>query len=117
MITVEVAGLELRGRHGVEEDERQREQTFVYDVWLDVRDEAASDRLEATADYRGVVACVREVSAARSYHLLEALAAAVADAILERLPAERVRVRVRKPEVELGAPVEFTAATAQRSRQ
>jgi len=41
----------------------------------------------------------------------------VAEAVVERFPVERVRVRVRKPEVELTAPVEFTAATAERSRR
>jgi len=117
MITVEIAGLELEGRHGVEEEERARAQRFVYDLWLDVSDETASDRLELTADYREVVACVREVSDGRSYRLLEALASAVADAIVERFAVERVRVRVSKPDVQLAAPVEFTAATAKRSRR
>ena len=117
MITVEVAALEIEGVHGVEEKERTAPQPFVYDLWLDVPGEAASDRLDATADYRAVVDCVREVSAARSYYLLEALAAAVADAIVERFPVERARVRVRKPAVQLSAPVAFTAATAERSRR
>ena len=35
----------------------------------------------------------------------------MADALLARFPVERVRVRVRKPDVELGLPVEYTAAT------
>jgi dihydroneopterin aldolase len=117
MITVEVVGLELEGRHGVEEQERQRPQRFVYDLWLDVSDETGADRLELTADYREVVDCVRAVSDGRSYRLLEALATAVADAIVDRFPVERARVRVRKPDVQLAAPVEFTAATAERSRR
>ena len=58
---------------------------------------------------------MREVSDARRFHLLEALAAAVADAIDERFPVERVRVRVRKREVEpAGLPVAWTAATVER---
>jgi dihydroneopterin aldolase len=39
------------------------------------------------------------VSDARQYLLLEALAAAVADELSRRFSPERVRVRVRKPEV------------------
>ena len=42
---------------------------------------------------------MREVSDGRKYRLLEALAAAVADALLARFPVERVEVRVRKPDV------------------
>jgi dihydroneopterin aldolase len=117
MITVELAGLQVEGRHGVEEEERARPQRFLYDLWLEVSDETASDRLELTADYREVVDCVRDVSDARSYRLLEALASAVAEAVVERFPVERARVRVRKPDVELSVPVEFTAAIAERSRR
>ena len=54
------------------------------------------------------------MSEARAFHLLEALAAAVADALLDRFPVARVRVRVRKPDVRL--PVEHAAATVERRR-
>jgi dihydroneopterin aldolase len=114
-VTVEVFGLELEGRHGVEEEERARPQPFVYDVWLDVSDAALSDRVEDTVDYRAVVACVREVAMSRQFRLLEALAAAVADAVVERFPVESARVRVRKPAVRLEAPVEWAAASVERA--
>ena len=60
--------------------------------------------------------CIREVSDGQRYNLIEALAAAVADELLERFPVARVRVRVRKPEVRLGAlRSEWTAATVERT--
>jgi 7,8-dihydroneopterin aldolase/epimerase/oxygenase len=115
MIVVEVEGLEIFGRHGVEEEERERGQTFLYDLRLEVSDAAASDQLEDTVDYVAVAELVKEISEARSFNLLEALATAVADAVVERLPVERVRVRVRKREVEpAGLPVAWTAATVER---
>jgi len=117
MTAVEVIGLELHGFHGVNEDEQRDGQLFLFDLWLDVPDTAASsDRIEDAVDYRDVVACVRGVSDGRQFQLLEALSAAVADAVLARFPVERVRVRVRKPDVQLGVPVEYTAATAERAR-
>jgi dihydroneopterin aldolase len=116
VIVVEVAGLELHGHHGASEMERERGQAFLFDVRLEVSDAALSDRLEDAVDYREVVRCVREVSDGRRFALLEALAGAVADAILVRFPVERVRVRVRKPEVRpAGLPVEWTAATVERT--
>ena len=115
MIVVEVEALEVFGRHGARDEERARGQVFLYDIRLDVSDEALSDRLEDAVDYVAVAEVVREVSDARRFHLLEALAAAVADAIDERFPVERVRVRVRKREVEpAGLPVAWTAATVER---
>lgn len=115
MITVELRGLELNGRHGVEAREREQGQRFLFDVWIDV-DDAPSDRIEDTVDYRNVAAVVREVSDGHVYALLEALAAAVAERLVERFPIYRARVRVRKPDVELADPVDWTAATAERSR-
>lgn len=114
MITVELAGLEVFGYHGVEEDERRDGQPFLFDLALDVSDAAVSDRIEDAVDYRGVVALVRVVSDGRQFQLLEALAAAVADELVARFPVERVRVRVRKPQVDVGLPIEWSAATVER---
>jgi 7,8-dihydroneopterin aldolase/epimerase/oxygenase len=114
-VLVELAGLEIPGRHGVEDWERETEQPFVYDLELELA-EPAADRLEETVDYREVVELVRGVSESRQFQLLESMAGAVATALLERFPLQRARVRVRKPTVRLGAPVDYTAATAERSR-
>ncbi len=109
--TIELYGLELRGYHGVLEQERRDGQRFLYDIWLDVGDGVTSDQIEDAADYREVITCVREVNDVPR-QLLETLAAAVADALLARFALERVRVRVRKPDVAL--PVEFSAVTVER---
>lgn len=116
MIELELHGLDVQGFHGALPEERERGQRFRFDVWLVVPDAVLSDRLEDAIDYREVAVTVREVSDGRAYHLLEALAAGVADELLSRFPVERVRVRVRKPDVELDPPVEYSAATVERSR-
>jgi dihydroneopterin aldolase len=115
-VTIELYGLEVAGAHGVEEEERAQPQPFLYDLWLEVPDAATSDRLEATVDYRDVVRCVQEISAGRQFQLLEAMAAAVADALVARFELEAARVRVRKPAVRLAVPVEWAAATVERRR-
>ena len=115
-VVVEIVALEIPGRHGVEPREREREQPFLYDVELELP-EPEADHIEDTVDYREVVAVVREISGGTQFELLEALAGALADALLERFPLERVRVRVRKPQVELGVPVDYVAATVERSRR
>ena len=115
-VLVELAGLEVRGRHGATPEEHERDQPFLFDLELELP-EPQADRLEETVDYREVVELVREVSASRELQLLETLAAAVADALMQRFPLERARVRVRKPEVRLEVPVEWTAATVERSRR
>jgi 7,8-dihydroneopterin aldolase/epimerase/oxygenase len=116
MIRVELHALEIFGRHGATEEERTRGQTFLFDVELDVGETARSDRLEDTVDYVEVAACVRAVSDGRQFSLLEALAGAVADAVADRFPVSRVRVRVRKRDVRpAGLEVAWTAATVERT--
>jgi 7,8-dihydroneopterin aldolase/epimerase/oxygenase len=115
-LTVELAGLEVFGRHGVDDHEREQGRTFLYDVSLQVL-QPGSDRLEDTIDYRAVAACVRDVSDAREYRLIETLASAVADELATRFRAERVRVRVRKPGISpAGLTVAYSAATAERGQ-
>jgi dihydroneopterin aldolase len=108
---IELYGLELYGYHGVLEEERRDGQRFLYDLWLEVGGRGSSDRIEDAVDYREVVACVEAVNA-EPRQLLEALAAAVADALCERFALDRVKVRVRKPDVAL--PVEYSAVTVER---
>jgi dihydroneopterin aldolase len=107
---VEVHGLELFGRHGVNEEERRDGQTFLVDVRLEVP-EPREDTIEATLDYRRVRDVVFAVSQRTSYRLLETFAAAVADALVAELSTERVNVRVRKPGI---AWAEWTAASVER---
>ena len=115
-MTIELHGIEFRGFHGVLEHERQEGQRFLVDLDLELAEltAAETDRIEDAVDYRDVVATVVEVSEARAYHLLEALASALADALLGRFPLARVRVRVRKPDVELARPVDHAAVVVER---
>jgi dihydroneopterin aldolase len=116
-VIVELRGLELYGYHGVHSYEREQGQRFLYDVELEVGDRGRDDRIENAVDYSRVAAAVREV-AAEPRRLLEALAAALADALDEQFRPEWVRVRVRKPDVRpAGIDVEFAAVTAERRRE
>jgi dihydroneopterin aldolase len=117
-VFIEIEGLELRGFHGATPKERKTGQRFLFDVNVVAHDAGIrSDQLADTVDYTKIVSCVREVSDAHRFNLIEALAAAVADAIVEQFDVSRVRVRVRKPEVVLEAPAEHTAATVERVRR
>ena len=114
-VVIQIEGLALAGYHGATERERREGQPFLFDVELHVHDAGVrTDRLADTVDYTEVVACVRGVSDGRRFNLIEALAAAVADELVERFPVSHARVRVRKPAVRLAAPAEFTAATIER---
>jgi dihydroneopterin aldolase len=97
---IELTAIELHGFHGVLEEEQRDGQVFRFDVAVEVQ-EPAEDDIDAAVDYRDLAACVREVSDASRFQLLETLAAAVAAELKRRFPVERVTVRVGKPAVEI----------------
>jgi dihydroneopterin aldolase len=115
-VKVELRGLELHGYHGVLPEERERGQRFLVDVCFEPQTEraAVSDDIVDAVDYRTVVAVVRSVFEGSAFHLLEALAAALAGALLAELPIAWVEVTVRKPDVVLDRPVEHAAVTVER---
>lgn len=107
------------GRHGVLERERTEAQRFEVDVEmeLDLRTAGRSDDLAETVDYRGVFEDCRTIVETRSYQLIEALAEGIAEAVLARCPAQtEVVVRVRKPQVDLGGPLDHASVEIRRRR-
>lgn len=117
-MTIELASLVLFGHHGYLEEERRLGQRFLVDLWVDVDETATgSDDIDDTVDYRHLASLVREVFAGPERLLLEGLAGAVVDGIFERFAGtERVRVRIRKPDVVLDPPVEHAAVILERVR-
>ena len=117
-MTIELSSLVVFGHHGYLEAERKLGQRFLVDLWVDVDEAAASsDDIDQTVDYRHLAGLVREVFAGPERLLLEGLAGAVVDGVLDRFRVvERVRVRVRKPDVVLDPPVEHAAVIIERAR-
>jgi dihydroneopterin aldolase len=85
-------------RLGVGEIEKEWVQKVTLDVemHLDLGAAGSSDDLRRTVDYQRVYEVVREVSEEREYHLIEALARRIGEAIRERFAIPSVLVRVRK---------------------
>jgi dihydroneopterin aldolase len=113
-VKIQLYGVQVFGYHGATDVEEHEGQTFLFDVALWTREEPDADDIERTIDYREVAACVREVSGRERVRLLETLAAGVADELMGRFAVERVRVRVRKPHVQLDPPAEYSAVTVER---
>ena len=107
-------------RHGVNEREKVEEQRFEVDVELsvDTRAAAAGDDLAQTVDYRGVYELTRQVVEETDLELIESLAAAIAAKVLAaNETVDEVVVRVRKPDVDLGGPLDHAGVEIRRRRQ
>lgn len=108
------------GRHGARAEERSLGRQFEVDVELtaDLSKPRKTDRLADTIDYGAVYAVAREVIEGPSRNLLERLADELAVRILERFPADAVRVRVKKPRLPIhGGVLESVSVEVRHERK
>lgn len=106
-----LSGMRFQGRHGVLPEEKVNPQPFEVDLvlHLDLAEAAATDDLDKTVDYANLFDLVRAIVEGRSFDLIEALAGAIAAAVLAATGQERVssvEVRVRKPEAPIDGDFE-----------
>ena len=103
-----LAGLTVRGFHGVFEHERREGQDFVIDVvlHLDTRDAAAHDDLTRTAHYGELAQALAAVVRGDPVDLIETLAARLAEAALADARVRAADVTVHKPSAPI--PEQFT---------
>ena len=93
-------GLTFDGHHGYYRAERARARPFGVDLQVGRQVERAShsDELEDTLDYNGLAETAGTVVGETSFRLIERLAGAIADAIVQEHPSVQwVEVTVHKP--------------------
>lgn len=102
---IRMKGIEFVGVHGATEMERVRHQRFSVDLdlRLDLQKVARTDRIQDAVDYRDLGHMVIRIGTTAKYHLLEALAAKIADELQDRWPHAAVGVTVKK----MSPPVDF----------
>ena len=95
---IRVVGCSFYGYHGVLPAEREVGGIFEVDCELevDLTEAGHSDRLTDTIDYGEVYRLIKETVEETSFSLLEALAERLATILLDKFPAYRVTLHVRK---------------------
>jgi 7,8-dihydroneopterin aldolase/epimerase/oxygenase len=118
---ISLIGMRFTARHGVLPREKEEPQPFEVDVVLhaDLDDAARRDDLDATVDYAGIHDLVRATLDGPPRNLIEALAGAIATAVLDATDSrlvDAVEVRVRKPEAPLDGAFDTVEAALVRRR-
>ena len=115
---ITLRGMQFMGRHGVNPEEQITPQPFEVDLILrtDLSRPATTDDLADTIDYSAAFTVVAAVVEDRSYRLIERLAGAIAEAVLEAFPVDDVEVRVRKPKAPLAGTFDEVEARLRRRR-
>jgi dihydroneopterin aldolase len=101
MDSIFIKDLRTRGMHGVADEERTHAQEFLLDIAIDfdTRKAAQSDDLNETIDYNFFRNSAKDIVEHASFHLIEKLADAIAQKVLEDVRIGRVSVTVRKTEM------------------
>jgi dihydroneopterin aldolase len=115
---ITLRGMQFTGRHGVSAEERAESQPFELDLVLrlDLSRPATTDDLSDTINYASLFELTREGVEGRSFKLVAALAAAIADAVLAAHPVDDVEVRVRQPRAPLPGALETVEVRIRRTR-
>lgn len=110
--------MRFQGRHGYYDHEVLTPQPFEVDVelLLNLQPAGVDDDLDKSVDYGKVYDAVRQIVESTSFRLLEALAEAISHELLADFEVDEVGVRVRKPAVKLGGPLDHAAVEIWRRR-
>jgi FolB domain-containing protein len=94
-----ISDLLVRCIIGVRDEERRDKQDVLINLSLsaDLRKAGKSDRLEDSVDYRALTKQILSMAESSQFHLVEALAQAVADICLEHPSVQEATVKVEKP--------------------
>lgn len=95
---IEIRRLEVETHIGVPEEERAVAQKLWISVWMRPGQgfSGLQDKVENTVDYHTVSLALAELAAAKPRHLIETLAADVAELLLSSYPLKSVDVKVEK---------------------
>jgi dihydroneopterin aldolase len=103
--------MRFEGKHGYHDWELQTTQPFEVDVelLLNLQPAGVDDDLTKTVDYGRVYDIAKQIVESTSFRLLEAIAEAISHEVLVAFDVQEVGVRVRKPAVKLGGPLDHAA--------
>jgi dihydroneopterin aldolase len=113
---ITLRGMRFLGRHGVTLEERLEPQPIEVDLelHLDLSRPASTDELADTLDYAEIFSTVAAIVEGRSFRLLEALAGAIADAVMGAHQIVALEIRVRKPKAPLPGAFETVEVALRR---
>ena len=106
-----LTNMRFDAKHGYHEWELRTAQPFEVDVELvlNLQPAGVDDDLTKTIDYGRVYDITKQVVESTSFRLLEAIAEAICHELLGAFAVQEVGVRVRKPAVRLGGPLDHAA--------
>jgi len=99
---VAVEGFKLKGKHGVFDFEREKDQPFVVSIWVLLKDASKDDEIETSVDYAFLQRTVHDVIArGESVFMMETLCDKIIEIVSGHLNVAAVKIRMEKPQAPM----------------
>jgi len=107
------------GYHGVLQAEQELGQRFLVDVslFLDLQPAGKSDDLRLTINYADVFTSIKHLVEDCRFNLLEALAEAIAQRLLQQFAISKIMVNLRKPSPPVPGVFDYVEVSIVRDRE
>ncbi len=115
-----IKNLKLFCYHGVNPEEKEDGQNFVFDIEasVDLSLPCVTDNVDDTVSYAKIIKTVRRVAQSEKNDLLERVAQRVADELFAEFDKiMALNITLKKPEAPIKADFDYVAVTIERSRE
>ncbi len=115
-----IKDLKLFCYHGVNPEEKEDGQNFIFDIeaGVDLSIPCKTDDVDDTVSYAKIIKTVRRIAQSEKNDLIERVAQRVADEIFDEFSkVETLLVTVKKPEAPIKAEFDYVAVSIERTRR
>jgi len=99
---VAVENYKLKGKHGVFDHEREKDQPFVVSIWVILKEPSSDDELSSSVDYGFLQRTVHDVIArGDSVMMMETLCDKIIEVVSGHLNVAGVKIRMEKPQAPM----------------
>ena len=99
---VAVEGFKLKGKHGVFDYEREKEQPFVVSIWALLKEPAKDDEIETGVDYAFLQRTVHDVIVrGEPVHMMETLCDKIIEIVAGHVNVALVKIRIEKTQAPM----------------
>lgn len=114
-----IKGLKLFAYHGVNEEEKQVGQNFIFDivVHIDRKNVRFNDLIESTVSYSQIIKILKSTVTQSKFDLIETVAEVVAKKLIDKFDSIcKIEVEVKKPEAPMKVDFDYVSVYIVRTR-
>lgn len=115
-----VKNLKIFAFHGVNPEEKEDGQNFVFDItaYLDLNEPCKSDDVNDTVSYAKIIKSVTRIATGEKNDLLERVVQRVADGLFADFSKiQKLKITLKKPEAPIKADFGYVAVEIERDRK